>query len=90
MKSPTEKSGPEYEGAVVRDTLQQISGRKNAYDAAIVIQDRNSMDPFIQHDEGNFPDLCHGRCRNDAGSHDFSQAPPRGLSRIGCRISSGT
>ena len=79
------KSSPEFEGAVVRDTLQQISNGKDANETAIMIQDRNSMNPFIQHDAGNFPDLCRGCCRNNSGRHDFSQSPPGGLSLIGRR-----
>jgi hypothetical protein len=61
---------------VIRDTLQQIPDGKDAYETAIVIQDRNSMDSFIKHNAGNFSDLRHGCRRNNPGSHDFRQSPP--------------
>lgn len=77
--------GPEFERAVVRDSLQQISDCQDTHETAIVIQDRNRMNPFIQHDAGNFTDLCHGCGRNHSKRHDFSQSPPGGLSRIGRR-----
>ena len=68
---------------MVRDTAQQILSGKNADEPAIVIHDRNSMNPFLQHDAGNFPNLRHGRCGDHSGSHDLSQSPPGGLSCIG-------
>lgn len=70
--SKEQESGPEFEGTVVRETLQQISDGKDADDPAIVIQDRNRMNPFIQHDAGNVTNLRHGCRGNNPGGHDFS------------------
>ena len=70
---------------MVRNALQQVSAGKNAYETAIGIEDGNGVNAFIQHDAGNFPNLCDGGGRNHSASHDFSQSPSGGLSLIGRR-----
>lgn len=65
------RSGPQFKGAVVGEATEQVLPGKYADETTALIENRNRMDPFLQHDSGDFTDLRGWGCRDHSLSHDL-------------------
>ena len=62
--------------------MEQVLCRKNTDETTVLIENRNRMDPFLQHDSDNFTDLCCRSCRDYSRGHDRGSVLVGSLSRI--------
>lgn len=70
---------------MVGDAPDQVLRGYYAVETTLLVENWYCVDPFLQHDSGDFTDLCRGSCRDYPRGHDRGNMLQRSLSRIaGC------
>lgn len=69
---------------MVGDTAEQVLCGEYTDEMTALVENRNGVDPFLQHDSSDFTEVgCRGR-RDDSRGHDLGGMLAGGAARVGC------
>lgn len=68
---------------MVGDAMDQVLSRKYPDETPVLIENRNCVDPFLQHDSGDFTNFRRWGCRDHSRGHDLGSMFLGGLACIG-------